>query len=202
MSQGDAVTIWRVRPTPDLVADIWREGCEHFDCVSILSDKAAMTQTVAWLADLLGIANQDEWIDGRVITTGAIIYRPFVPGQHEDNWPLYHQLLVAVHEWEHVCQWRADKGGHFGEYALKGGRALIEAPAYAAEFQVLGWLEGRVVPVSEYEKRLRDVDIYGLSRGDIDSQVEAISIIQDVNAQGGVVSRPASWTIDWLRSKQ
>lgn len=106
-----------------------------------------------------------EFMDDFVTTLGRRIYLPFVIGTEEEGWSFRAQMLLAVHEHQHVAQWRKQPVRFLAQYARSTRkRALFEAEAFLAEFEACAMFDWN--PPS-LEQRLGTLNGYGVTAADI-----------------------------------
>ena len=61
-------------------------------------------QSVARLLDAMGVLDAEEFLENYVTTVDRRIYVPFEIGEGNSSWGLWDQLVVCVHEHQHVEQ--------------------------------------------------------------------------------------------------
>ena len=111
---------------------------DHFRTSVINKSSALEMQLVARGLEALGIQRKDRFLKNFTTTIGRRIYTPFEVGSPKGGWDLWHQIVICVHEHQHVVQQRE------GERLAAGGVAATQeelrrhAPVVAHELGAEG----------------------------------------------------------------
>ena len=89
---------------PEEVWSFWRFMQDHFRTTVVNKQNALETQVVARVLDTLGIQSKDRFLKNFTTTIGRCIYTPFEVGSPKGGWDLWSQIVVCVHEHQHVVQ--------------------------------------------------------------------------------------------------
>ena len=89
---------------PEEVWAFWRFMQDHFRTSVINKRSALEMQLVARGLEALGIQSKDRFLKNFTTTIGRRIYTPFEVGSPKGGWDLWHQIVICVHEHQHVVQ--------------------------------------------------------------------------------------------------
>src|SRR5690606_36096317 len=89
---------------PEEVWAFWRFMQDHFRTSVINKNSALEMQLVARGLEALGIQSKDRFLKNFTTTIGRRIYTPFEVGSPKGGWDLWHQVVICVHEHQHVVQ--------------------------------------------------------------------------------------------------
>src|SRR5262245_36467716 len=109
---------------------------DHFGTTVIDKRGAVEMRLVARALDALGILNRERFLDSFATTIRRRIYLPFEIGGG-DQGDLWHQIVLCVHEHQHVVQ--HDRRGLRYEIAYltdRTERARLEAEAYRCHLEL------------------------------------------------------------------
>lgn len=151
-------------PLPDEAKSLWAYLSKALRSRVVRKDKASIMRIAARIAARRTDTTREEFMHDFVTTLGRRIFVPFTIGEEVPAWSLRSQMLLAVHEHQHVAQWRARPVRFWVRYARDTRkRALLEAEALLSEFeacQAFGW------PLPDIEQRLGTLAGYGLTDAD------------------------------------
>lgn len=155
-----------IKQTPELARDLWRHMSLHLHSkVAQKEDKVVMRVASRIVARRTNTTAEDFMTDF-VTTLGRRIYIPFEVGGDTD-WSLRDQMLLAVHEHQHVAQWRHQPVKFLVRYARDTRRrALFEAEAFLSEVEAcaaFGW------PPPDLTRRIDTLRGYGVSAEDTEA---------------------------------
>jgi hypothetical protein len=146
--------LYPVRPTPQDVADFWDYMCARHGVKVIDKNDSELMAQVSELLNLMGILNKHEFL--KHYTTTVIlrpyrgIYIPFTIGVPNEDYDLWPQMRICVHEIDHIIQ--ADLAGDlgFGWYYLtnSAARAHYEAGGLRADMEMEWRYQGRLLDPS------------------------------------------------------
>jgi hypothetical protein len=145
---------------------------------------------------VIGIMERDTFMQRYTTVIGRRIYPWFTVGEGSED-DLWYQIVVCVHEHQHVVQARRDGLTGFSlPYLLsRRRRALIEAEAYRCNLEMKWWRTGEVGEPARLAGRLSQ---YGC---DQDAVAAARQYLEEavVDLEDGVVRNEASlFAIEWL----
>lgn len=145
--------------------------------------------------------SSDEFLDDYVTT---IRRRIFIPRAY-DQWPFASRFRLAVHEHQHVAQWRRERLRYLIRYAASPRhRAEYEAEAMVADEYAMSRVFGHSVPLPHFERRVR-VELrraYDVPR-EIAERTALDAELRLMNTATGVVEPPkaARLAMQWARGK-
>jgi hypothetical protein len=175
-------------PTSEEVATFYRQMEARFGFR--LVDKRASSGMRA-LADLLAPSIPvADFLSRYATTIGEVVYVPFLPGQVLDVWPPWSQVRILVHEVAHVEQHRADPLFPARYLLSPGHRAIYEAQALAAGWQIDGWRGVQHPPPGEQVRVLR---AYSLTDETLAAALAVLESAAVTLAAGGLVSTVATF---------
>lgn len=154
-----------VPQTPENTKALWNHLSDKLhSVVSQKADKAIMRIAARIVARRTN-TSEEAFLQDFVTTLGRRIYVPFKVGEEVDGWSCRSQMLLAVHEHQHVAQWRRQPIRFLVRYARDPRqRALYEAEAFLAEVEAaaaFGW-----DPI-DINQRLGTLRGYGVRDADI-----------------------------------
>lgn len=185
-------------PTPDLVADFWRAMQAHYGTTIIDKSNALEMRLAARFLQRANILDAPTFLKRFTTIIGRRIYAPFTPGIATKRHSLWSQLVVCVHEHQHVEQHDRDGKLRFSAryIASKPARTAYEAQAYICNIELHHWHTGQIPNIPELAKRLTD---YGLRPSDIATAEQTLNNAAH-QIQAGKLVTPASKTaIQWLQ---
>jgi len=89
---------------PEEVWAFWRFMQDHFRTSVINKSSALEMQLVARGLEALGVQSKEFFLKNFTTTIGRRIYTPFEVGSPKGGWDLWHQVVICVHEHQHVVQ--------------------------------------------------------------------------------------------------
>jgi hypothetical protein len=185
-------------PTPEMVRAFWSYMESVYGSTQIDKQDAPSMQLVADTLDLLGIQDKQTFLSRFTTTIGTHIYTPFDIGVPTPEYSLWGQIVICVHEHEHVAQYRAEGIDYLTHYLGSGAdRADYEAEAYRTSAE-LGWWRAR--GVADAVGLADHLQAYNLTPGEIVSGLEIIQLSEDTIARGGLVSDATRTALEWLEA--
>ena len=161
-------------------------------------NNSTLMELVAWSLCTMGVMDRESFMDNYCTTLGNIIYINFEVGneKHKDLW---NQIVICVHEHQHVYQAREDTTLLFSAQYLvsKAYRALQEAEAYRTCMELHQWRYGNI-PKTEPKRLAEKVRRYACSSEDVQTVEKILDISVQVIERGGIISPVAATAIEWL----
>jgi len=185
--------------TSDLVSEFWKFMLTKFGTTVGNKSDAVEMQIVATLLGSLGITDKEKFLNNFTTTIGKKIYTPFEIGIESSNWNLWSQIVICVHEHQHVIQYN-EKGTIYEiEYLTsRNSRALFEVEAYRSNLEMNYWRYGKSKSARETAELLRN---YGCDNDEIELAFKSLSLINSSVRQNIVVNESSKVAIDWLNSR-
>jgi hypothetical protein len=186
------------QPTPAHVTALWDAMRARYGTRIVDKSSAAEMKLVGWFLERIGVLDQATFLERFTTTIGRRIYVPFTPGTPTPRHSLWSQLVICVHEHQHVEQLVRDGAVTFSlrYLASPAARAAYEADAYRCNLELHHWHTGQLPSPRELAERLRS---YGVRDADIDvAETTLIAAARTVKA-GGVITPAAKFAIAWLR---
>jgi hypothetical protein len=154
------------RPLPDADATraLWDTLCARYNTRVTHREHAPQMRLTGHLLGLSGFMDRHTFMTRYTTVWGRHIFPCFHVGEGEPE-ELWRQIVVCVHEHQHVEQF--DRDG-FIPYAARylassRQRALYEAEAYCCNLELHFWRTGQLVDLDELAARLGP---YGCSKAD------------------------------------
>lgn len=184
-----------------IVKAFWKHMQGEYNSKVIPKAEAADMKLVATFLDALGIQDDDVFMNRFTTTIKRRIYIPFEVGVANKYYDLWGQIVVCVHEHQHIEQGDRDGWLTFGGQYLTSSshRANYEAEAYGCNLEMNAWRAGTTIDFDamsdRYAKGLKN---YGCSAEDIEQARKALTLRARVVAAGGVENRASQRAMAWL----
>jgi hypothetical protein len=133
--------------TPQLVTNLWAYMQKVYNTSVINKSDSNMMALVGTCLDKMGIQDKATFLAKYTTTIGHSIYTPFTVGTPTADWPLTAQIIVCLHEHQHVVQCVSEGEFSFNfNYLLKPDmRAKYETEAYRSTLE-LSWYYSKTLP--------------------------------------------------------
>jgi len=181
---------------PDEVVSFWRHMQERFGTTTVNKADAVEMQIVAGVLDVLGILDKERFLESFTTTLGRKIYTPFEVGSPNDGWDLWNQVVVCVHEHQHVVQ--HDREGLSFEVSYvadRAARARFEAEAYRSNLEMHFWRFGTPMRSRPLAELLQD---YGCRPEDVEIAAHSLALANVSVRRGAVLNESTRAALDWL----
>lgn len=184
-------------PTPELVVRFWDEMAARYGTRIVDKSSALEMPAVAWFLERLGVLDAKAFLERFTTTIGRRIYVPFTPGEATPRHGLWSQIVVCVHEHQHVEQARRDGPAVFSlrYLASRAARAAYETEAYRCDLELHHWRTGQLLDPRALARRLRN---YGLRDADIQVAEQILIASARTIRLGGLLTPAAKYAIAWL----
>jgi hypothetical protein len=156
-------------------------------------------QIVAGVLDALGILDKDRFLESFTTTLGRKIYTPFQVGSANEVWDLWDQVVVCVHEHQHVVQ--HDREGLSFEVSYvadRAARARFEAEAYRSNLEMHFWRFGSPMRSRPLAELLHD---YGCRPEDVEVAAHSLALANVAVRRGAVLNEATRAALDWLEAR-
>lgn len=185
-------------PTSVHVTTFWDAMQARYGTRIIDKSSAAEMRLVGWFLERIGVLDAATFLERFTTTIGRRIYVPFTPGTPTSRHSLWSQMVICVHEHQHVEQ--QDRGGSFAfafrYLTSRAARAAYEADAYRCNLELHHWHTGSIRSPRELAERLRS---YGVRDADIDvAETTLVAAARTVKA-GGLITPASKVAVAWLR---
>lgn len=181
----------------EFVRRFWLAAQEEYHTTVCSKASSVSMRVVGRALELMGIAAARDFLAHYATTIGRTIYVPFVPGTPAERWGLWDQILVCVHEHQHVVQLERDGRVRFSaKYLLSSARrAQYECEALRTTQELDHWYGA---PARSPELLAHELLAYGCSDADVAVAKQYLELSARPVAAGGVVSATTKWAISWL----
>ncbi len=154
-------------------------------------------RSVARFLDTIGVLDRKEFLDRFTTVIGRTIYAPFEVGVDSSPGKLWGQIMICVHEHQHVVQYARDGAATFStRYTLsRRARAAYEAEAYSCDLQLHFWRTGAMKDPSAVAAVLRH---YGVGNEHITQATADLTASAIRIKAGDVVTESAATALAWL----
>ena len=180
------------------VVSFWRHMQERFGTTTVNKADAVEMQIVASVLDTLGILDKERFLKSFTTTLGRKIYAPFDVGSANDDWDLWDQVVVCVHEHQHVVQ--HDREGLSFEVSYvadRAARARFEAEAYRSNLEMHFWRNGTTTRSRPLADLLHD---YGCRPEDVEIAAQSLALANVSVRRGAVLNESTRAALDWLEN--
>lgn len=181
---------------PDEVVAFWRHMQERFGTVTVNKADALEMQVVAGVLNALGVLDKEHFLRNFTTTIGRKIYAPFEVGSPDAGWDFWSQVVVCVHEHQHVVQ--HDREGlsfELSYVADRAARARFEAEAYRSNLEMHFWRYGTTRSARGLAELLHD---YGCRVEDVEVAAQSLALANVSVRQGAVLNEATRAALDWL----
>lgn len=184
-------------PKPELVKKFWdyMSGC--YDSRIVKRSNAWEMKIVARFLSLIRAMDVDTFMKKFATTLGSRIYIPFEPGdQNNSEWSLWEQIVVGVHEHQHVWQYDHEGRTFMWKYLLRSsGRAHYEADAYRCNIEMHYWRYGKMPDAHRLAEMLK---AYKCNATDIAVTEKQFNLSIKTIETGAIVNDASRKAIRWL----
>ncbi|MFU8802362.1 MAG: hypothetical protein ACNA8W_01000 [Bradymonadaceae bacterium] len=124
--------------TPKMVIQFWQDMMTRFQTRTCLKTDSLRMRATAQMLGMIRLMDAPTFMERYTTVWGHTIYTPFVIGQGSDQDTLWWQIVVCVHEHQHVVQFDRDGFLPYGvRYVLSSRRrAILEAEAYLCNIEL------------------------------------------------------------------
>jgi hypothetical protein len=181
---------------PEEVWAFWRFMQDHYRTTVVNKRDALEMQLVAQALDALGIQSRDRFLRNFTTTLGRRIYTPFEVGSPRGGWDLWSQVVIYVHEHQHVVQ--HDREGLSFEVSYladRAARARWEAEAYRSNLELHFWRYGTTPSARRIAEVLGD---YGCRPEDVDVAAKSLALSAVSIRKGAVINEATHVALGWL----
>ena len=181
---------------PEEVWAFWRFMQDHFRTTVVNKRDAFEMQLVAHALDTLGVQSRDRFLRNFTTTLARRIYTPFDLGVPRGGWNLWSQVVVCVHEHQHVVQ--HDREGLSFEVSYladRAARARWEAEAYRSNLELHFWRYGTTPSARRIAEVLTD---YGCRPEDVAVATKSLALSAVSVRKGAVLNEATHVALGWL----
>lgn len=143
------------QPTPAQTIEFWRRMQQHYGTRVVQKPNSPLMRAAGQGLELIRIMSAHTFMTRYTTVIGRTIYPWFLVG-HGDPEMLWRQIVVCVHEHQHVEQFK--RMGMIPYAAVYAGsplqRALLEAEAYCCNIELHFWRTGELLPAQPLAKIL------------------------------------------------
>jgi len=181
--------------SPELVEDFWAYMAKQYGTKVVRKSSSAKMKVIGRLLAALGVMSYGHFM--RFATTlKRTIYIPFEIGVADEHWSLWDQIVVCVHEHQHVEQYLEEGSKYERRYLFRSAkRATYEAEANRSNFELFFWRYGFLPDAAERARKLKH---YGCSGLDIEVTEKYLLISGETIKRGGVINRSSKLALPWL----
>jgi hypothetical protein len=181
---------------PDEVFAFWAHMQQRFGTTTVNKADAVEMQIVGSVLDTLGILDKERFLRSFTTTLGRKIYAPFDVGSANEVWDLWDQVVVCVHEHQHVVQHEREGLSFEVSYvADRAARARFEAEAYRSNLEMHFWRFGSPMRSRPVAELLHD---YGCRPEDVEVAAHSLALANVAVRRGAVLNEATRAALDWL----
>ncbi|MCP3104516.1 hypothetical protein LZ198_37205 [Myxococcus sp. K15C18031901] len=183
---------------PAEVWAFWQHMQERFRTKTADKADALEMQLAAEVLQRMGILDRQRFLERYATTVGRTLYVPFEVGVPQSGWDLWAQVVVCVHEHQHVVQ-HDEEGPSYelGYLTSTSARARYEAEAYTCNLELYFWRYGTVPSVRALAEKLLG---YGCRPEDVDVAAHTLGLASVSVRRGAVMSEATQVALEWLNS--
>lgn len=181
---------------PEEVWAFWQFMRERFRTTVVNKRDAVEMQVVAQVLDALGVQQSSRFLKSYTTTLGRRIYTPFEIGVPRGGWDLWSQVVVCVHEHQHVVQ--HDREGLSFEVSYladRAARARWEAEAYRSNLELHFWRYGTTPSARALAGLLTE---YGCRPADVEVAAQSLALSAAAVRRGAVINEATHVALGWL----
>jgi hypothetical protein len=153
---------------------------------------------VAQVLGVLDVESRDRFLRKFTTTVGRRIFTPFEVGVPQSGWDLWSQMVIAVHEHQHVVQ--HDREGLSFEVSYltdRAARARWEAEAYCSNLELHFWRYGTTPSVDALAAVLAE---YGCRLSDVGVAATSLALSAESIRRGAVLNEATHIALEWLNA--
>lgn len=184
-----------VHPTPEDVRVFWNYMSQRFGFKIVSKATALDMKLIAGLLDALNIVHKDDFMERFTTTVAGTVYIPFDLGVPNSYYGLWEQMVVCVHEAQHIVQ--DDKGLKFEwDYLTStAARTQYEVEAYRAGMEMWWRYQGIMPSVGRTASTLT---FYGCTSDDVKAATAALNAAVPMIRQGGLSTKASVAAATWM----
>ncbi|HMA91698.1 MAG TPA: hypothetical protein VKP30_03385 [Polyangiaceae bacterium] len=189
--------IARLGEPPDaVVSAFWKHMQSHYGTSLVNKLSSVEMNLLSQALDTLGILKKVEFLENFTTTIGRCIYVPFEPGVPRAGWDLWSQVVICVHEHQHVEQQRRLGIEYEARYlADRASRAEFETEALRSNLELAYWRTGKIPSTKALANTLSN---YCCSAGDIAVASKQLALSALSIRCGAVLNEASKVALDWL----
>ena len=181
---------------PEEVWAFWRHMQDHYRTTVVNKRDALEMQLVAQVLDALRIQSSDRFLKNYTTTFGRKLYTPFEVGKPQSGWDLWSQVLVCVHEHQHVVQHEREGLNYEVSYLSdRAARARWEAEAYRCNLELHYWRYGVTPAVRPLASLLTE---YGCRPIDVEVTAQNLALSAASVRRGAIINEATNIALLWL----
>jgi len=154
-------------PSPQLTLEFWRRMHLHYGTRVVQKPDSVLMKAAGRGLQTIRIMTSHTFMTRYTTVIGRTIYPWFIVG-HGDSDALWRQIVVCIHEHQHIVQFK--RSGMLPYSVMYGGstrkRALLEAEAYCCNLEMHYWKTGQLLPTRPLAEILLE---YGCKPSDVDA---------------------------------
>ena len=179
------------------VRAFWDHLCQTMNTHIVTKDDDLGMQLIAGALDAMGIIDTRTFLERYATTIGSQIYLPFTPGVVVGGWSLWNQVLVGVHEHQHVLQDRKAGGLEYEwDYVTsRAARTQYEVEAMRSAMEI-DWRYHRHMQSPRRNAEL--LRQYGCTELDVSVAEKALALAIPTIRAGGLTTVVGASAADWL----
>jgi hypothetical protein len=183
-------------PTPEQVVTFWAHMQAHYGTCRINKLSSVEMDLIASALDALGILKRARFLERFTTTIGKRIYVPFEVGIPRAGWDLWSQIVVCVHEHQHVEQ-QMRLGVEFEARYLgdRASRTEFEIEAMRSNLELEFWRWGTTPSTKALAEQLYD---YGCRSSDVAVAAKSLALTAVTIRCGAVLNEASKVALNWL----
>lgn len=186
----------RGAPRSEVVAAFWAHMQAHYGTCLVNKLSNAESELIALALDRLGVLDRGEFLENFATTIGKRIYVPFEPGVPRKGWDLWSQIVICVHEHQHVVQHEREGIEYEARYLIdRAARTNYEVEAMRSNLELAYWHTGKTPSPKALAKQLYN---YACRAGDVAVAEKSLALAAVSVRSGAVLNEATKVALDWL----
>jgi hypothetical protein len=179
-----------------LTKDFWNYMISFYGTTVSEKNTSRFMFVIGSFLSSLGILDREIFLNEYATTIRKTIYIPFKIGDTLSKKELLNQLLLCVHEHQHVVQYeRFGKQYSIGYVLNHKKRARFETEAYSTSIEIYYWFFEEILDTQRLATMLES---YDCDKEDIANSKRILDSNADLIKKGKVVSESGKTAIGWL----
>jgi hypothetical protein len=183
-------------PPSELVLAFWAHMQAHYGTCLVNKLSNVEMNLISQGLDALGILKKATFLENFTTTIGRRVYVPFEPGVPRLGWDLWSQIVVCVHEHQHVEQQKRLGIEFETKYVTdRAARAEYETEALRSNLELAFWHTGKTPSTKALANNLSG---YGFRAEDIAVAAKSLALAAVSVKQGAILNEASKVALDWL----
>jgi hypothetical protein len=185
---------------PELNSSFTKDFWQHMQYVygtKIVDKNTSKSMSfIGCFLSMFGILDKEIFLNEYATTINKTIYLPFIVGNTSDEKELFNEVLLCVHEHQHVVQYIKLKNKYSAGYIFNHKkRAYFETEAYTTSLEIYYWFFKESIDTQYLANKLSN---YNCSKKDIANSKNKLDENLKLIESGKIISESGKTAIFWL----